>query len=271
MVNSSVNNGMPFHANKEMLTDWFKVGLNWDGMIVTDWADINNLYVRDHIAADKKEAIEIAINAGIDMSMDPYSVDFCDLLKELVNEGRVKMSRIDDAVRRILRLKYRLNLMDKSTWDIDTKTLAKKYNKFASDNFAKEAIAMAEECIVLLKNEENILPLKKGTKILVTGPNSNSYRAQNGGWSYSWQGDRANEACKAIGKYKTFPARHMKLFFIALILFSLGATDSSYENTSSCLQRAKKSVTPSSSHLSIISSGDISLEPTGTRISNFSG
>lgn len=204
MVNSSVNNGMPFHANKEMLTDWFKVGLNWDGMIVTDWADINNLYVRDHIAADKKEAIEIAINAGIDMSMDPYSVDFCDLLKELVNEGRVKMSRIDDAVRRILRLKYRLNLMDKSTWDIDTKNLAKKYNKFASEDFAKEAIAMAEECIVLLKNKDNILPLKKGTKILVTGPNSNSYRAQTGGWSYSWQGDRANEACKAIGKYKTF-------------------------------------------------------------------
>lgn len=204
MVNSGVNNGLPFHANKEMLTDWFKVGLNWDGMIVTDWADINNLCVRDHIAATKKDAIEIAINAGIDMSMVPYDIDFCDDLKALVNEGRVSMERIDDAVRRILRLKYRLNLFDKKTWDIDTKKLAKKYDRFGCDEFAAEATRMAEECIVLLKNTDNILPLKQGTKILVTGPNSNSMRAQNGGWSYSWQGDRANEICAKIGKYNTF-------------------------------------------------------------------
>lgn len=113
MPNSSINMGIPFHANKTLLTDWQKEGLNWDGMIVTDWADINNLCVRDHIAATKKDAIRIAINAGIDMSMVPYDVSFCDDLKELVNEGKVSMSRIDDAVRRILRLKYRLNLFNR--------------------------------------------------------------------------------------------------------------------------------------------------------------
>ncbi|MCQ2245269.1 MAG: glycoside hydrolase family 3 C-terminal domain-containing protein [Bacteroidaceae bacterium] len=204
MVNSANNNGMPVHANYRLLTEWFKEGLNWDGMIVTDWADINNLFSRDHIAADKKEAIELAINAGIDMSMDPYSTEFCDLLKELVNEGRVKMSRIDDAVRRILRLKYRLHLDDTKTWDIDTKKLAKKYNKFGSEEHSLEATRMAEECIVLLKNTDNILPLKMGTKILVTGPNANNFRPQTGGWSYSWEGDQADKIARQIGKYKTF-------------------------------------------------------------------
>jgi beta-glucosidase len=187
MVNSGVDNGMPFHANKELLTKWVKEDLNWDGMIVTDWADINNLYSRDHIAGSKKEAIKIAINAGIDMSMVPYEVSFCDYLKELVQEGEVPMSRIDDAVARILRLKYRLGLFDNPYWDI------KKYDKFGSDEFAKAALLAAEESEVLLKNEDNILPLAKGKKILLTGPNANSMRCLNGGWSYSWQGDKADE------------------------------------------------------------------------------
>ena len=203
MVNSANNNGMPLHANHRLLTEWFKEGLNWDGMIVTDWADIDNLWNRDHIAADKKEAIELAINAGIDMSMDPYSTDFCDLLKELVNEGRVKMSRIDDAVRRILRLKFRLRLDDKKTWDIDYAKLAKKYPEFGSEKSAALATKMAEESIILLKNNESILPLKKGVKILVTGPNSNNLRPQNGGWSYTWQGDGSVRVHDELG-YKTF-------------------------------------------------------------------
>jgi len=204
MVNSAVINGIPTHANKKLITDWFKEGLNWDGMVVTDWADIDNLYKRDHIAANKKEAIAIAINAGIDMTMDPYDMGFCDLLKELVNEGTVPMSRIDDAVRRILRLKYRIGLFDKTTWDIDYKKLAKQYNKFGSDEFAAEATKMAEESMVLLKNNDNILPLKQGTKILCVGPNADNFSAMNGGWSYSWQGDKADEVCRKIGKYRTF-------------------------------------------------------------------
>lgn len=204
MVNSSANNGMPFHANHKFLTEWLKEGLNWDGMIVTDWADINNLFTRDHVAESKKDAIRIAINAGIDMSMVPYETDFCDYLKELVNEGKVEMTRIDDAVRRILRLKYRLGLFDKKTWDITYEKLAKQFPDYGSDKFGDEALKMAEECIVLLKNKNGILPLKQGTKILVTGPNANSFRSMTGGWSYSWQGDRADEACRKIGKYHTF-------------------------------------------------------------------
>lgn len=188
MPNSSLNGGLPFHANKELLTGWLKEGLNWDGMIVTDWADINNLCVRDHIAATKKEAIKIAINAGIDMSMVPYEVSFCDYLKELVNSGEVPMSRIDDAVRRILRLKYRLNLFDKPDWSI------KKYKNFGSKESADEALKFAEESEILLKNKGQILPLKKGAKILLTGPNANTMRCLNGGWSYSWQGDKT-DAC----------------------------------------------------------------------------
>ena len=158
MVNSGVDNGMPFHANRELLTEWLKEDLNWDGMIVTDWADINNLCTRDHIAATKKEAVKIAINAGIDMSMVPYEVSFCDYLKELVQEGEVPMSRIDDAVARVLRLKYRLGLFENPYWDI------KKYDKFGSKEFAAEALQAAEESEVLLKNEAISCRLPKEQK-----------------------------------------------------------------------------------------------------------
>lgn len=185
MVNSGMNNGMPFHANYEYMTQWLKEDLNWDGVIVTDWADIVNLYSRDHIAASKKEAIKLSINAGVDMSMDPYSWDFCVLLKELVDEGEVPMSRIDDATRRVLRMKYRLGLFEKPY------TKVEDYPDFGSEKHAKAALRAAEESVTLLKNEKNLLPLSQGKKILVTGPNANSMRTLNGGWSYSWQGDKA--------------------------------------------------------------------------------
>ena len=187
MVNSGSINGVPVHASYEYLTKWLKQDLNWDGMIITDWADINNLFTREKVAKDKKDAIRIAINAGIDMSMDPYSVDFCILLKELVNEGKVSMERIDDAVRRILRVKYRLGLFDQPN------TGGKDYSKFGSQEFALKALHAAEEAEVLLKNEGNVLPLAKGKKILLTGPNANQMRCLNGGWSYTWQGSRAED------------------------------------------------------------------------------
>lgn len=186
MVNSASNNGIPFHANHELLTVWLKEDLDWDGMIVTDWADISNLYTREHIAESQKDAVRIAINAGIDMAMVPYDWTFCRHLVELVNEGKVSMDRIDDAVLRVLRLKYRLGLFDNPVWDTDV------YDKFACDEFAGKSMAAALESEVLLKNE-GLLPLKKGTEILVTGPNANSMRCLNGGWSYSWQGNRADE------------------------------------------------------------------------------
>ena len=194
MVNSASINGVPVHASYEYLTKWLKEDLQWDGFLVTDWADINNLFTREKVAKDKKDAIRIAINAGIDMSMDPYSVDFCVLLKELVNEGKVKMSRIDDAVRRILRAKYRLGLFDKPN------TGGKGYEKFGSDEFAQKALLSAEESEVLLKNDGHILPLAKGKKILLTGPNANQMRCLNGGWSYTWQGSRAEDLAE---KYNT--------------------------------------------------------------------
>ena len=194
MVNSSSINGVPVHASYEYLTKWLKEDLQWDGFMVTDWADINNLFQREHVAKDKKDAIRIAINAGIDMSMDPYSIDFCILLKELVEEGKVKMSRIDDAVRRILRAKYRLGLFDKPN------TGGKGFEKYGCAEFAAAALQSAEESEVLLKNEGNILPLAKGKKILLTGPNANQMRCLNGGWSYTWQGSRAEDLSE---KYNT--------------------------------------------------------------------
>ena len=201
MVNSASINGVPVHASYEYLTKWLKEDLQWDGFLVTDWADINNLFSREHVAKDKKDAIRIAINAGIDMSMDPYSVEFCILLKELVNEGQVKMSRIDDAVRRILRAKYRLSLFD------EPNTGGKGFEKFGSDEFAAASLRAAEESIVLLKNEDNILPFSVNRKlstvnkkILLTGPNANQMRCLHGGWSYTWQGSRAEDLTE---KYNT--------------------------------------------------------------------
>jgi beta-glucosidase len=187
MVNSGSINGMPVHASYELLTEWLKEDLNWDGLIVTDWADINNLYTREKIAGDKKEAIKLAINAGIDMAMEPYNWNFSVLLKELVEEGEVKMSRIDDAVRRVLRIKYRLGLFETPVYEVEDFPL------FGGEEFGQVALDAAEESIVLLKNEDDILPLADGKKILVTGPNANSMRTLNGGWSYTWQGRGADK------------------------------------------------------------------------------
>ena len=187
MVNSASVNGMPVHANHELLTVWLKEQTGWDGVLITDWADINNLYTRERVAKDKKDALCIAINAGIDMIMEPYSVDACILLKELVEEGKIPMSRIDDAVSRILRMKERLGLYKHPTQRL------KDYPKFGGKEFAQLALDGAVESMVLLKNEGNILPLTKGKKLLVTGPNANQMRCLNGGWSYTWQGHRTDE------------------------------------------------------------------------------
>lgn len=194
MVNSASVNGVPMHANKEFLTGWLKEETGWDGVLITDWADINNLYTREMVAKDKKDALRIAINAGIDMIMEPYSCDACGYLVELVKEGKIPMSRIDDACRRVLRMKYRLDLFKNPTQKL------KNYPKFGGEEFAKLALEGATESMVLLKNGGNILPLQHGKKILLTGPNANQMRCLNGGWSYTWQGHRADEFA---GKYNT--------------------------------------------------------------------
>lgn len=199
MVNSASVNGMPMHANKDILTGWLKEETGWDGVLITDWADINNLYTREMVAKDKKDALRIAINAGIDMIMEPYSCDACGYLVELVKEGKIPMSRIDDACRRVLRMKYRLDLFKNPTQKL------KNYPKFGGEEFAKLALEGATESMVLLKNEKlqdgnPVLPLAKGKKILLTGPNANQMRCLDGGWSYTWQGHRADEFA---GKYNT--------------------------------------------------------------------
>ncbi|PWJ36158.1 glycoside hydrolase family 3 N-terminal domain-containing protein [Sediminitomix flava] len=187
MINSGIINGTPVHASHKLVTQILKEELGFQGLAVTDWADIENLHNRDKIAATQKEAVKLAINAGIDMSMVPYNFDFCKHLVELVNEGEVSMERIDDAVRRILKVKKALGLFETPVMDL------KEYPEFGSEKSEQIAYNAALESITLLKNDKNVLPLSKGTKVLVTGPNANSMRTLNGGWTYSWQGEKVSE------------------------------------------------------------------------------
>jgi beta-glucosidase len=187
MINSGLINGTPVHADYTILTKLLKEELGFKGVAVTDWKDIDNLYERDKVAATPKEAVKLAINAGIDMSMIPYNFKFCDYLIALVKEGEVPMSRIDDAVRRILTLKFELGLFETPV------TNYKDYPQFGNKAFEESAYVAASESITLLKNSNGVLPLKKGAKLLVTGPNANSMRSLNGGWSYSWQGEKVSE------------------------------------------------------------------------------
>jgi beta-glucosidase len=191
MVNSALINGIPTHINKHILTDILKNELRFTGFVVTDWQDIENIYRRDKVAKTMKDAVMLSINAGIDMAMIPYDYkQFCTDLIALVKEGKVLQTRIDDAVRRILRVKYELDLFNTPT------TFLKDYPKFASPDFHSAAFKTAAESITLLKNSNNVLPLRRTAKILVTGPNANSMRCLNGGWTYTWQGDRTNEVAQ---------------------------------------------------------------------------
>ena len=195
MINSGIINGIPVHASYEILTKLLKEELKFEGVVVTDWMDIINLHTRDKIAKSDKEAIKLAINAGIDMSMVPYEYEkFCKDLVELVKEGEVKESRIDDAVRRILKLKLKLNLWEQPVTNISD------YPEFGSEKSARMAYEAAAEAITLLKNDKHILPLSKNAKVLVTGPNANNMRTLNGGWSYSWQGEKTD---RFAGEYNT--------------------------------------------------------------------
>ncbi|MFC5285050.1 glycoside hydrolase family 3 N-terminal domain-containing protein [Pedobacter alpinus] len=195
MINSGLINGVPVHANPKLLTNLLRNELGFKGLVVTDWGDIENLYNRDRVASSNKEAVMLAINAGIDMSMIAYQFEpFCDDLVALVKEGKVKQSHIDEAVTRILKLKFKLGLFETPV------TNFKDYPKFGSKEFELAAYQTAAESITLLKNSNQVLPLKKDIKVLVTGPNANSMRTLNGGWSYSWQGEKVDEFA---AKYNT--------------------------------------------------------------------
>lgn len=215
MVNSGIVNNVNGHANYRLLTEWLKEDLNFDGVIVTDWADVQNLLSRDHIAKDYRDAIRIAINSGIDMVMEPYNLRFCEELLQLVKAGEVSQKRIDDAVRRVLRLKFRLGLFDRPSWS------RSEYPDFGSPQHEAVAKAAADESITLLKNEDNILPLKKGARLLVTGPNANSMRTLNGGWSYSWQGEKVEEFAQ---QYNTIFEALQKKFGETNVKYEPGVT-----------------------------------------------
>lgn len=215
MVNSGSINGMPVHADYELMTGWLKDELNWDGVIVTDWADIHNLWQREKVAKDYKEAIELSINAGVDMSMVPYDAVFCDLLLELVKDGRVKEERVNDACARILRMKLRCDL-----WNLPY-TKIKDYPLFGSKEFADVALDLAVQSEVLLKNDKALLPLQVGTKLLVTGPNANTMRALNGGWSYKWQGTNDE---KFVAGYNTIYKALSNRFGADNVIYMPGVT-----------------------------------------------
>ena len=188
MISSGLINGIPVHANYDLIVRVLRRKLGFEGVILSDWEDINKLHTRDKVAENKKEAVKIAINAGIDMSMIPYEYEqFCKFLIELVKEGEVPIERIDEAVSRILKLKYDLGLFDNPIID------SNNYKDFGSKKHRELAYKAASESITLLKNKNKILPIKNNPSILVTGPNANSMRTLNGAWTYSWQGDLADE------------------------------------------------------------------------------
>ncbi len=214
MVNSALINGIPTHINKHILTDIMKKELGFTGFIVSDWQDIENVYRRDHITKDIKGAVMLAINAGIDMSMIPYDYkEFCSDVIALVKEGKIPMSRVDDAVTRILRVKEEIRLFEVPV------TYAKDYPKFGSAEFEKASYNTAAESITLLKNTNNILPLPKTAKVLVTGPNANSMRTLNGGWTYTWQGEKTDEYAQ---KYNTILEAVQKKFGPQNVIYEKG-------------------------------------------------
>ncbi len=235
MVNSGSNNGLPFHCNAELLTGWVKENLNWDGVIVTDWADIDNLHTREKVASSKKEAIKMAVNAGIDMSMVPYDCSFVTDLIELVKAGEVSEKRIDDAVRRILRMKFRLGLFDRPN------TTVGDYPEFGSEAFAKLSYEAAVESQILLKNN-GILPLRRDLKILLTGPNANSMRTLNGGWSYTWQGHGASRP-EFTGRFNTIYEAMVRKFddvtFVPGVEYDLETTNWRFDEATGIKEAVK--------------------------------
>lgn len=215
MVNSGIINGVSTHTDYRLITEWIKRDLGFDGVIVTDWADVQNLLSRDHVADNYRDAIRLAINAGIDMVMEPYNLKFCDELVALVKSGEVKQTRIDDAVRRILRMKYRLGLFDRPYWSRN------EYPDFGSKAHEAAAKAAADESITLLKNSDNILPLRQGARILVAGPNGNSMRTLDGAWSYSWQGEKTEEFAQ---QYNTIFEALQNIFGANNVKYEAGVT-----------------------------------------------
>jgi len=231
MINSGEINGVPVHASKYLLTDVLRGELHFEGVAVTDWRDIQYLHDRHHIAATQKDAVMIAVNAGVDMSMVPYDYTFFTYLVELVKEGKVPMSRINEAVHRILKVKYELGLFEHPVGNPDD------YPKFGSEEYRLVSVQAANEAITLLKNNNHILPLKKDMKVLVTGPTANTMRSLDGGWSYTWQGDEADKF--AANKNTILEAIQQKIGKDN-VSYEAGAAFDSLQNIDEAVKAAKK-------------------------------
>ena len=191
MVNSSEINGVPVHASKYLLTDVLRKELKFDGIVISDWMDVSYLHTRHHVAATEKDAVALAVNAGLDMCIVPYDYNFYNYLIQLVHEGKVPMSRINESVGRILHVKYELGLFDRPVGNPED------YPDFGSAKFKAVSRQAADESVTLLKNNNNILPLKKTMRVLVTGPTANTMRSLDGGWSYTWQGEQDDKYASA--------------------------------------------------------------------------
>lgn len=232
MVNSAEINGVPVHASKHILTDILKGELGFKGLVVSDWQDIQYLFQRHRVAKDNKEAVMIAVNAGIDMSMVPTDFTFTETLIELVKEGKVSVQRIDDAVRRILRVKYETGLFENSTGR------AKDYPLFNSSAHNRLNYDVAAECVTLLKNTNNVLPLSSGKRILVTGPSASSMRSLNGGWARNWQGDNSD---KTEGAKNTILEAIRHVFGASNVEYSEGADFDKVLNVQDAVSKAERS------------------------------
>jgi beta-glucosidase len=182
MVNSGEINGVPVHASKYLLTDVLRGELGFQGVIVSDWEDIKRLHTWQHVAETPADAVKMALDAGLDISMVPLDYSFADLLKQLVRDKKVSEKRIDESVRRILQLKFDLGLFANPYVEPEAR------KQFGRPEYRQAALEAAEESLTLLKNEDAALPLKKSAKVLVVGPAAKSVSALHGCWSYTWQG-----------------------------------------------------------------------------------
>ena len=230
MVNSSEINGVPVHASKYLLTDVLRKELKFDGIVISDWMDVSYLHTRHHVAATEKDAVALAVNAGLDMCIVPYDYSFYNYLIQLVHEGRVPMSRIDESVGRILHVKYELGLFDRPVG------IPEDYPDFGSDKFKAVNRQAANEALTLLKNNNNTLPLKKNIRVLVTGPAANTMRSLNGGWSYTWQGEQTD---KYAGEKNTILEAIQQKIGKQNVAYEPGSTFDSLLNVNMTVEAAK--------------------------------
>ena len=221
MINSGEVNGIPAHTSKFLLTDILKDEMDFKGFAVSDWEDIKYLHDRHKVAASQKEAVKMAIDAGLDMSMVPSDFSFAEHLIDLVKEGKINEKRLDESVRRILRVKYTLGLFETPV------TFPEDYPEFGSEEFRNVSQKAAEESITLLKNDNNTLPLPENANVLITGPTANSMVPLNGGWSYTWQGEQTDKY--AAGKNTILESFRQKLGKES-VTYSPGASFDSLKN-----------------------------------------